>query len=232
MALTSLVLAVIAFVATHLLLSHPLRARLVRRVGEQPFRGIYSAIALATFAWVVLAFRSVPKEAPAWVAGDALWVIAALVMWFASILFVGSFVRNPAFPAPGAEKSAAREPKGVFAITRHAMMWSFALWALVHALVWPTSANLVLTAGILVLAWGGSVGQDSRKKRDFGDAWMPWAERTAFVPFARQLGGGSPWNAAWPGAWVFAIGTLLWLLATWSHVLLGAPPAGIWRWVY
>lgn len=97
--LASLVLAVIVFVGTHLLLSHPLRAPFVRRLGEQPFRGIYSAIALATFAWVVLAFRAVPKEAPAWVAGETLWAIATLVMWFASILLVGSFVRNPAFPA-------------------------------------------------------------------------------------------------------------------------------------
>jgi hypothetical protein len=54
------------------------------------------------------------------VAGDALWLFASLLMWLGSILFVGSFVRNPAFPGAPGPKGA---PAGVFKLTRHPMMW-------------------------------------------------------------------------------------------------------------
>ena len=40
--------AAIAFVGTHFLLSHPLRAPLVARVGEKGFLGLYSLVAFAT----------------------------------------------------------------------------------------------------------------------------------------------------------------------------------------
>ena len=44
--MTMVILAGIAFLGTHFLLSHPLRAPLVARVGEQAFLGLYSLVAL------------------------------------------------------------------------------------------------------------------------------------------------------------------------------------------
>ena len=44
-----LFLSAIAFVGLHFLLSHPLRAPLVRRLGEKGFQGLYSVQALLTF---------------------------------------------------------------------------------------------------------------------------------------------------------------------------------------
>ena len=51
-------LSAIAFVGTHFLLSHPLRGPLVRAVGEGPFRGIYSLVALVTFAAMIYFYRT------------------------------------------------------------------------------------------------------------------------------------------------------------------------------
>src|SRR3546814_17359193 len=82
----------------------------------------------------------------------------------------------------------------LFAITRHPMMWGLALWALAHALVMPTPAPIILSATIAVLALVGSAGQDAKKARLMGDAWRPWAARTSFVPFARQLVRSPPWG--------------------------------------
>ena len=66
-ALTSLIAASVAFVGTHFALSHPLRGAVVRMAGERGFQGVYSLVALATFAWMVLAFRAVgPGGAPLW----------------------------------------------------------------------------------------------------------------------------------------------------------------------
>ena len=55
---STLVAASIAFVGTHFALSHPVRAPLVGRLGENGFRGLYSIVSLATFVWAVLAFRA------------------------------------------------------------------------------------------------------------------------------------------------------------------------------
>lgn len=211
-----LLLSAIAFVGTHFLLSHWLRAPLVRSVGEGPFRGIYSLVALATFGGMVWFYRAIGREPPLWVAGDAAWLVASLLMWLASILFVGSFIKNPALPgAPGPKGG----PTGVFRITRHPMMWSFALWAIVHLAVVGMPKALVLDGAILLLALAGAAAQD-RKKRDLmGDAWHEWTAETAFVPFTRGM--------AWPGLVAAVGGTIFFFLVTWLHPV----PAGFWRWI-
>ena len=76
-----------------------------------------------------------------------MWIAGTLLMWFASILLVGSFIKNPAFPgAPGPKGG----PAGVFKITRHPMMGSFAIWAIVHLGVVAMPKALVLDGAILM----------------------------------------------------------------------------------
>src|SRR5690348_16341035 len=110
-----LTLSALAFVGTHFLLSHPLRAPLVRALGEKPFQGVYSLVALITFGLMVYFYRAIGREpSDLWQAGEAAWIVGTILMWFASILFVGSFIKNPALPgAPG----PAGGPTGVFVIT-------------------------------------------------------------------------------------------------------------------
>ena len=211
-----LLFSAIAFVGTHFLLSHPLRAPLVRAVGEGPFRGIYSLVALATFGLMIWYYHRIGREPPLWASGDAVWLIASLLMWLASILLVGSFIKNPALPGAPGPKGA---PTGVFKITRHPMMWSFALWAVVHMVLVAMPKALVLDGAILLLALGGAAGQDVKKQRLMGDAWHEWTAETAFIPFTRGL--------ANPGLVALVGGTVLFFVATWAHPI----PAGFWRWI-
>lgn len=229
--MTLLIVTCVLFVGTHLLLSHPLRAPLSGRMGERPFQIIYSVVAIATLVMVVQAWRGMPPEPPLWAVGDGLWAFASLIVLFASILFMGSLVGNPALPAPGAAFAAQGAPRGVFAITRHPMMWGFALWALAHALVMPTGAQIILSATIVFLALVGSAGQDVKKARLMGDAWRHWAARTSFMPFARQIAGATPWGDTIPRPHALLGGIVLWLAATWAHGALGFIAAGIWRWI-
>jgi uncharacterized membrane protein len=227
----TLLIALAAFVGTHVLMSHPLRAPMVSALGDKGFQAVYSVVSLATFAWVIMAFRATPPGNAAFVVNDTIWWIATVVMLLGAILFAGSLIGNPAMPAPGAEKLATAPARGVFAITRHPMMWGFTFWAITHALASPTPRSFALTGGMALLALIGSAGQDRKKAVLMGEAWQGWVSRTAFVPFAGQLSGRISWAAAWPGRTTLLIGVLLWLGASWAHPWFGGPIAGLWRWL-
>ena len=227
--MTMLLLAAIAFVGTHFLLSHPLRSPLVRAVGERAFLGIYSVVAIATFAWMVGAYRSAPQTAPVWSAGNGLWAGATVLTLIASILLAGSLVGNPAFPKPGASHSAPGSARGVYAVTRHPMMWSFAIWGLVHILVYPTAKTIIVALAIMLLALAGAAFQDKKKERLQPDAWPAWERQTSYIPFAAIAAG----RAKLGGFGLVALlgGLVLWLATTWAHLPLSGWPAGIWRWL-
>lgn len=223
---TQVALAAVAFVGTHFLLSHPLRAPLVARVGAHAFLGIYSLVAAVTLIWLALAYRAAPSALMLWAAGDALWAIATAVMLVASILLMGSLVGNPALPGPA---RAPTEARGVFAITRHPMMWAFALWGLVHIAVYPVAANIVVAVAIIVLALVGAHMQDRKKEALQPDTWPEWERRTSYVPFAAIASGRAKVGGL--GMHALAGGTIVWLAATWAHLPLAGWAAGIWRWL-
>src|SRR5262245_59693951 len=63
---TILVIAMAVFIVSHVLLSSaPLRAPLVRLIGEGAFAGVYSVAALVLIVWTVIAFEHAPVE-PLW----------------------------------------------------------------------------------------------------------------------------------------------------------------------
>ncbi|MBR0552639.1 NnrU family protein [Stakelama marina] len=230
--MANLIVACIAFVGSHFLLSHPLRAPLVARVGERGFLGIYSLVAFATLGWVVLAYRAIPMQLFWWHVGDGLWALATLVMLVASVLMVGSLHGNPALPNPdGPDSPRPPAPRGVFAITRHPMMWSFALWSLAHILVLPMASNIVLAIAIAVLALGGAALQDRKKEQLQPKLWSRWEGVTSYWPFVALNEGRAQWAAAWPSTTAFLGGIALWLAASWAHMPLAGWPAGIWRWI-
>ena len=212
-----LFLSAIAFVGTHFLMSHPLRGPLARAMGERAFQGVYSLIALITFGAMIYFYRVCGREPPLWDAGQAGWIAGTVLMLIGSILFVGSFVGNPALP--GVRMSRGFKPSGVFAITRHPMMWGFALWAIGHLMVLAMPKALVFDGALILLALAGAAGQDRKKAGLMGERWHEWTAQTAFIPFTRGV--------ANPGAIALVGGTLLFLIATWAHPV----PAGIWRWI-
>ena len=225
--LTLLVVAMGSFVGTHFLLSHPLRAPLVGRIGEGPFLGLYSLVAALTLGWVIFVALSFPAGEPLWVAPTWFWQWGApILMLIASILLVGSNLGNPAFPNPTGQVQAVRPARGVFAITRHPMNWAFMIWALTHIALIGDADNLVIASGIFVLTFFGSLLQDRKKEALLGDAWRGWETRTSFLPFGAIASGRIPLSAAWPG-WIALIGgAALWVGASWLHKM----PVGPWEW--
>ncbi|MGC1271852.1 MAG: NnrU family protein [Croceibacterium sp.] len=220
--LMALVVASTAFVGFHFLLSHPLRAPLVKAVGERGFLGLYSLVALVTFVWMILAFRTSPT-ADLTGSGEIGWAVATVLTLPALVLFLGSLRGNPAMPDPTGKPTVPDRAKGVFTITRHPMMWGFALWALSHIVLWWSTRTLVVAFAILVLALLGALMQDRKKERLVGEAWKGWEAQTSFWPRWTNL------PKAGRTLWLVAIA--LWLLATYAHIHGAGVPAGVWRWV-
>ncbi|RPF71476.1 NnrU family protein [Aurantiacibacter spongiae] len=221
-ALLSLVAASVAFVGTHFALSHPLRAPLVSRIGERPFLGLYSVVAIAGLWWMTRAFRAAPSPDLAG-SSNIGWAVASALTVIALVLFLGSLRGNPAFPSPAAADTAHHEPAGVFRVTRHPMMWGFALWAAAHMLLWWSWRTVIVAGAILVLALLGAHLQDRKKARLQGAAWIGWQAKTSYWPRWHRLA-----SVGWL-LWVIAVAA--WLGITWLHIDAAGVPAGLWRWV-
>lgn len=218
--LVSLIAASIAFVGTHFAMSHPLRAPMVRLLGDGGFMIAYSLVSAATMAWMYFAFVATPAGAPLWGGyGDDVWIAASIITLLALVLFAGSLIGNPALPAPGAEKAALQAPSGVFKVTRHPMMWGFGLWAFAHLIAAPTLRTVVVALAIGVLALVGARLQDRKKELLMGDAWRQWEANTSYWPRLGRI--FSVGIVPWIG------GIAIWLGATWWHTM----DAGVWRWI-
>lgn len=225
----NVVLAAVAFVGTHFLLSHPLRAPTVARIGERSFLGLYSVVALVTLGWLIFAYRAAPPSAPLWPVGDTLWAIVTVVMLVASILLAGSLIGNPALPDPAGHAAAPDTARGVFAITRHPGMWAFALWAASHIAVYPVAANIVVALSIGTLALVGAALQDRKKQALQPELWRAWRARTSYWPFAAITAGRARFGGF--RAHDIAGGVAIWLAATWAHIPFAGVAAGVWRWL-
>jgi uncharacterized membrane protein len=221
--------AAAAFVGTHFLLSHSLRKPIVDTVGGAAFLAIYSAVAAATLEWLALAYLAASAGTLLWPVGDGLWAAATVVMLLASILLMGSIVRNPALPNPGPPTAVPAEARGVYAVTRHPMMWAFALWGICHIAVYPVAANIIVASAIIILALVGAALQDRKKEALQPDIWPDWEMKTSYWPFGAIVSGKARLGGF--GMHALAGGVVLWLAATWAHIPLAGWPAGIWRWL-
>lgn len=222
-ALVSLTAASTALVGTHFALSHPLRAPLVKALGANGFLLSYNVVAIGCIVWMWLAFGDAPGfDLPG--SGDIGWALATILTLPALALFIGSLTpRNPSMPTPGAEAAARAGPAGAFLVTRHPMMWGFALWALSHLVLFWSWRTTIVASAVLVLALVGSALQDRKKRTQMGDAWRQWEAATSFWPLLGRVGA-----IGWKG-WAAAL--VAWLALQWVHLPLRGVPAGLWLWV-
>jgi uncharacterized membrane protein len=175
--MTNLVLATAAFLATHFVTSTPLRPKLVNAMGEWPYRGLYSLVALVTLVWMIWAYAGAPRE--------LLWTgwreAPYVLMPIAFVLLACGYWRNPTLV--GADKLLkSEEPaRGMIRITRHPIMWGIMLWAAAHILARGDLKGLIFFGGFLLLAGLGTLFMDARKKAN--PDWPRFAAVTSHIPF-------------------------------------------------
>lgn len=216
------------WVALHVLVAgSPLRRVIAGKIGEGPFVGLFSLLSLAGLVALVWSYR---LAAVAGVNHDA-WLVPRPLLWaplvvmpVALLLFIGSVtVASPT--SVGAEKLLQRaEPAvGVLRITRHPMLWSFALWGLAHALANGDVASLLLFAAILVPALLGMRSIDRKRARRDPDNWARFTAVTSIAPFAAIAAGRN--RLVWReiGGWRLALALVVYAALLHFHrAMIGA----------
>lgn len=216
-ALQELLLATGLFVVGHIVLSaRPVRGPLVGAMGDRVFMLVYSAAAIAAFLWMVSAYNRAPEQV-LWADTAAARVVLLILMLPATLLVAGGL--TPASPTstdiPGFAK--ATEGEGIFAVTRHPMMWGIALWAAGHLLVNGDAASAILFGGLMALALVGMLHIDSRRRAAGSEGWRRFESRTSIVPFIALMEGRADWSALRFASWRLALGLVLYAVFLIAH---------------
>jgi uncharacterized membrane protein len=107
-------------------------------------------------------------------------------MLLAFVFFVAS-IATPNPTMAGGGRALGREPRGILRVTRHPMLWSFALWAAVHILGAGDVASLLLFGAFLVTALAGMPSIDAKIARRDPGSWARFAAATSILPFGAIL---------------------------------------------
>lgn len=173
----NLIVATAAFLATHFVTSTSLRRKLVAAIGEWPYRGLYSLVALVTLVWMIWAYATAEH--------DHLWTgprtPPLVAMPFAFVLLACGYWRNPTMVGADRLLKSKEPARGMIRITRHPIMWAIMLWAGSHIVARGDLKAVVFFGGFLVLAALGTVLIDARKKAD--PDWQRFAAVTSNIPF-------------------------------------------------
>ena len=150
--MTLLVAGLALFFVLHLIPSvPPLRAGLVARMGESPYRGVFSLVAFAGLAMMVWGFARAPYEPvyspPAWGYPAAMGIVPLAFVLFA----------------------AANMPTHIRAFVQHPMLLGLLLWALAHLATNGDLRSVTLFGTLAGFAVVSAVSAVARGKRPATD---------------------------------------------------------------
>jgi uncharacterized membrane protein len=222
-----LIIAALVWIGIHLgLAGTTLRDAVAGRIGEGSFRTFFSVLSVVALVFLVFAWNAAPS-AQLWVAPDWLRWLLALAMLPAFALFVASVSgRNPTMIGPG--EGGAQPPRGMIRVTRHPMLWSFAIWAAVHILGNGDTAAIVFFGAFLVTALAGMPSIDAKLHRRDPATWQGLAAMTSIVPFAAITQGRNRFVPNEIGWLIPTIAVVVWLLLLLAHPwLFGVAPVDL-----
>ena len=212
----SLALAAAIWVAVHIgIAGSPLRAAIAARLGDNGFRGLFSLISLASITLLIMAYRAAPHIA-LWATPPIALDALAFIMLPASMLFFAS-IASPNPTAVGQDSAMASGAHGVQRITRHPMLWSFALWGAVHMLANGTAAGLIFFGAFTVTALAGMRSIDRKLAARHAYGFMILARESSVLPGAALVAGRTRLVAGEIKWWVLVGGFVLWILLIYLH---------------
>ena len=137
--MTVLILGLILFLGPHSvrIVAEPWRTQMLQRLGEKPWKGLYSLVSLIGFALIIWGY-GLARYDPV-----VLWQPPVAMRHIASLLTLASFILLTAAYVPG---------NSIKARLRHPMILGVKLWAFAHLLANGMPADLVLFGAFLLWA--------------------------------------------------------------------------------
>lgn len=224
--------ALAGFVLIHIGVSATgLRAALVRRIGEGPYRGLFALASLALLAWMIVSFGEMradpfdPLNEALWLPPDWLrWPAYALILLGLTLAVAGIMTPGPTLAGYEKKGLAQAEPaRGVLRITRHPFLWGLALWAAGHLLVNGERFAVMLfgALGLMVVLGARSIDRKGRARDP--ESWARFEEATSNAPFAAIAQGRNRLVLSEMG-WRLLAGLALAVLIAFAHPLLFGVP--------
>lgn len=222
--MTQFLVALLLFLVLHMVPATPaLRARAVAALGRRNYLAAYSLVSLLALGWLfhaALALDFVP-----------LWDPAPWQAWFPMVLTPIAFVLLLAgLTSPNPASISLRKPDeragAIVTITRHPVLWGFALWAGGHLVPNGDLRSLLLFGPLLGLALMGMPLTDRRARRRLGPDWPAVARHTSVLPFAAAMTGRATLRLDRPLVLAVAASAAItaWLLLGGHAALFGADP--------
>ncbi|MBP1853385.1 NnrU family protein [Rhizobium halophytocola] len=151
-----LILGIILFLGVHSIrLAAPgFRRSMVEKMGEGPWRGVYSAASLVSLVILIWGFAVAPVI-NVWFPPEFMSHITVLLMLFAMICFIASLM-----PAGHIQTK-----------TKHPMVLSVKIWAFAHLLANGDLASILLF--VAFLAWGVVMRIALKKRWRRGELMLP-----------------------------------------------------------
>lgn len=130
-----LIVGIVLFLGLHLLPTVPdLRGRLIGRLGQSGYKGLFALLSIATFALLVYGFARAPVI--------QIWVPAPWTRWVAIVLMIPAFILLVAAYVPGQIKARVKHP----------FVDAISTWALAHLIANGDVASILLFASFLAYA--------------------------------------------------------------------------------
>lgn len=222
--MTSMSLAAVFWLGLHLVVAGPLRSPVVDKLGERPFRIVFSLLSLAGLGWFVAAYRMAPYV-PLWPTTPAMgWLAFALVFLGFLLTVVGIGPMNPTDTHAPRMVDSKLPVYGITRVTRHPRLCGVSLWAIAHMLVNGHLAAFLMFGALLVTALNGMVSIDRKRRHTLGALWDDFEKQTSILPFAAILAGRTRFELAEFRLLQVAIAVVLFSSVFWLHGIIGPSP--------
>src|ERR1051326_5645226 len=135
MGLAILILGLAIFIGSHVFVSlRGERERLIARIGEGPYKGLFSLVSIAVVLLIVYGFALYRRTGytPLWYPPDFLRHVSEALMWPAFVLVVAAYI-------PGRIKTTLKHP----------MLAGVKFWGFAHLISNGDLGGIVLFGGIL-----------------------------------------------------------------------------------
>jgi uncharacterized membrane protein len=148
-----LVFGLVVFLGLHSIriFADPLRAQAIARLGEGPWKGIYSLLSVISFVLIVWGFAQARFNAPTlWATPPGARHLTILLMLISMLLLAGYFFKQ----------------SHIAVAVRHPMIWSVAVFGLAHLIANGTAADVVLFGGFFIWALADLMSSYARDRQN------------------------------------------------------------------